>query len=163
MGFLILLGERLDIDLSKVVFFLSETLSFLMAILGFFFGELELDDGGTICLLLYIQLNGTLFLGDVMEATSSSKSITNISQPGFFTTSCMEAQDPGLFSSLLPLGDKYEVEVEATLSGDKDEGVTDEVFLDNPEEFLRVWGYLMLLDEESAVAKLSSSSQKSEE
>ena len=49
----------------------------------------------------------------------------------------------------------------------EDDGVTEEVFRDSPEEVLRlvvVVGYLMLLDEDSAVVKLpSSSSQKSDE
>ena len=94
--------------------------------------------------------------------------MTNISQPGFFTISRIGDELRSPFSSLESLGERYEVDVEFILFGEyEDDGVTEDVFLDSPEEVLRlvvVVGYFMLLDEESAVVKLSSSSsQKSDE
>ena len=98
-----------------------------------------------------------------MEAMSSSKSITNISQPGFFSALCTDSLDSLLFSSLFPLGEKYEIDVEGCLSGEYEDGVMEDVFLDVTDELFLLGGYLILLEEVPTVAKLSSSSQKSEE
>ena len=53
--------------------------------------------------------------------------------------------------------------MEGCLSGEHEDGVMEDVFLDVTDELFLLGGYLILLEEVPTVAKLSSSSQKSEE